>query len=184
MCLWMWIAELGINSSIFERILKKDWRNPDVLNKAGLEMRHFQGLRIHSVMSDSLWPHRLRPARLLCPWNFPGKNTGVGCHFLLQGIFPTQGSNPNLLCLLHWQVDSLPLSHLGSPFPRTENSLNCPRTSLVVQWLRICLPIPGTWVKFLVREDHTCRGATKPVCHNYWACALEPKNHKSWALMP
>ena len=46
------------------------------------------------------------------PWGFPGKNTGVGCHFLLQGIFPTQGSN---LHLLHWQADSLPLSHLGSP---------------------------------------------------------------------
>ena len=49
-------------------------------------------------------------ARLLCPWNFPGKNTGVGCHFLLQSIFLTQGSN---LRLLLWQVDSLPLSHLG-----------------------------------------------------------------------
>ena len=45
---------------------------------------------------------------------FPGKNTGVGCHFLLQGIFPTQGLNPHLLCLLHWQADSLPLSHQGS----------------------------------------------------------------------
>ena len=33
----------------------------------------------------------VEPARLLCPWNFPGKNTGEGCHFLLQGIFPTQG---------------------------------------------------------------------------------------------
>ena len=42
----------------------------------------------------------------------PGKNTGVGCHALLQGIFLTQGSNPHLL---HWQVDSLPLSHLESP---------------------------------------------------------------------
>ena len=42
--------------------------------------------------------------RLLCPWNFPGENTEVGCHF--QGIFLTQGWN---LCLLHWQVDSLPL---------------------------------------------------------------------------
>ena len=40
---------------------------------------------------------------------------GVGCYFLLQGIFPTQESNPCLLCHLHWQVDSLPLSHLGSP---------------------------------------------------------------------
>ena len=42
-------------------------------------------------MSDSLQPHGLQPTRLLCPWNFPGKNTGVGCHFLLQGIFPTRG---------------------------------------------------------------------------------------------
>ena len=57
--------------------------------------------------------------RLLCPWNSPGKNTGVGCHGLLQSIFPTQGSNPCLLHLLHWQMSSLPLAwfiyhHLGS----------------------------------------------------------------------
>ena len=53
-------------------------------------------LRSHSVMSDSLRPHGLLPTRLLPPWNSPGKNTGVGCHFLLQGIFPIQGSNPGL----------------------------------------------------------------------------------------
>ena len=41
-------------------------------------------------------PHGLQPSRLLCPWDFPGKNTGVGCRCLLQGIFPTQGSNPGL----------------------------------------------------------------------------------------
>ena len=64
-----------------------------------------------SVMSDSLRPHGLQPASLLCPWDSPGKNTGAGCHFLLQGIFPTQESN---LHLLHWQVDSLPPS-LGNP---------------------------------------------------------------------
>ena len=52
------------------------------------------------------------PASLLCPWSFPGKNTGVGCHLLLQGIFLTQGLDPRLEC---WQVDSLQLSHLGSP---------------------------------------------------------------------
>ena len=51
--------------------------------------------------------------RLLCPWNFPGKNPGMGCHFLLQGIFPDQRSNPRLLCLLHWQVDSWPLAPPG-----------------------------------------------------------------------
>ena len=56
---------------------------------------------------------------LLCPWDFPGKNSGVGCHFLSQGIFPTQGSNSCLLLLLHWQVDSLPLSHLGSLYGYT-----------------------------------------------------------------
>ena len=44
-----------------------------------------------------LQPHGLWPTRLLCPWDSPGKNTGVGCHFLLQGMFPTQGSNPGLL---------------------------------------------------------------------------------------
>ena len=46
---------------------------------------------------------------------FPGKNTGVSCYFLLQGIFPTQESNPHLLRLLHWEADSLPPHHLGSP---------------------------------------------------------------------
>ena len=47
----------------------------------------------------------------------PGKNTGVGCHFLLQGIFITQGSNLRLLCPLHWQVDSWPLAPPGKPDP-------------------------------------------------------------------
>ena len=46
--------------------------------------------------------------------------------------------------------------------------------SLVVQWLRIRLPMQGTRVRALVREDPTCRGATKPVRHNYWTCVLEP----------
>ena len=50
-----------------------------------------------------------------CLWVSPGKNTGVGCHALLQGIFPTQILNSGLLCLLHWQADSLPLASLGKP---------------------------------------------------------------------
>ena len=52
------------------------------------------------------------PTRLLRPWDSPGKSTGVCCHALLQGIFPTQGSNP---CLLRWQAGSSLLSHLESP---------------------------------------------------------------------
>ena len=64
-------------------------------------------------MLTPLQPHGLEPTRLLCLWDFLGKNTGVGCHLLLQGIFPTQGSN---LHLLFWQEDSLPLSHQGRAF--------------------------------------------------------------------
>ena len=52
--------------------------------------------------------------------------------------------------------------------------------SLVAQWLRIRLPRQGARVQALVREDPICCGATKPVCHNYWACALEPTSHNYW----
>ena len=67
-------------------------------------------------MSYSLWPHGLQPIRLLCPSNFPGNNTAVGCHFLLQRIFQTQGSNWCLLNLLHWQADSLHCTRWEAPF--------------------------------------------------------------------
>ena len=60
-------------------------------------------------MSDSLWSHGLYPARLLCSWDFTGKNTGVGCHFLLQGIFLIQGLN---LGVLHCRQILYRLSHL------------------------------------------------------------------------
>ena len=59
--------------------------------------------------------------RLPCPWNSLVKNTGVSCHFLLQGIFPTRGLN---LHLLHWQVGSLPLSHQESLRKRVPILLN------------------------------------------------------------
>ena len=49
-----------------------------------------------SLLPESLQPSGLQPANLLCPWSSPGTNTGVGCHFLLQGIFPTQGLNQGL----------------------------------------------------------------------------------------
>ena len=70
-----------------------------------------------SAVSNSLPPYGLQPTRFLCPQNFPGKGTGVGCHFLLQGTFLIQGLIPCLLYLLHWWLDSLPLSHLGSSSP-------------------------------------------------------------------
>ena len=66
-----------------------------------------------SVVSDSLRPHRLQPTKRLSPWDSRGKNTGVDCHALLQGIFPTQGSSLNVL---HWQAGSLPLASPEKPF--------------------------------------------------------------------
>ena len=83
---------------------------------------------------------------LLCPWDSPSKNTGMGCHALLQGIFPTQGSNLHLLCLLHWQAGSLPLAPPGKPPDSTVNWTNklwyCHQQSL--------LAIPGEKNRILV----------------------------------
>ena len=70
--------------------------------------------RVHAESCLTLRPYEPQPARLLCPWDSPGKNTGVGCYALLQGIFLTQGSNSHLLGRLHWQMGSLPLVPLGS----------------------------------------------------------------------
>ena len=83
-------------------------------------------------MSYSFVTHGLKPVRLLYSWNFPSKNTGVGYHFLLQGIFLTQGSNPRLL---HWQADSLPLSHLGSPIQGLLAYIWLRIVSLMYVWL-------------------------------------------------
>ena len=66
-------------------------------------------------LCPTLWPYELQPTRPLLLWDSPGKNTGVGCHFLLQEIFPAQVSNPCLLSLLNWQADSLPTEPSGKP---------------------------------------------------------------------
>ena len=68
-----------------------------------------------SVVFDSLWHHGPQLARVLCPWDSPGNNTGVGCHALLQGIFLIWGSNWCLPISLALQGDSLPTEPWGSP---------------------------------------------------------------------
>ena len=75
--------------------------------------------------------------------------------------------------LMHWHP-VLWKWHKNGPFG----------ASLMAQWLRIRLPMQGTRVRALVREDPTCRGATKPVCHNYWACTVEPSCCNYWARVP
>ena len=77
--------------------------------------------------------------------------------------------------LLLWDISSIHFSICKIYFSQT---------FLVVQWLRIRLPMQGTWVWSVVPEDPTCPGATKPVRHNYWGCALEPASHNYWACVP
>jgi len=76
-------------------------------------------------------PHGLKSARLLSPWEFPGKNIGVGCHFLLQGIILTQGLNLSLLNLLHWQANSLPLNHQGKPIKSSSYFIRAYKAKLI-----------------------------------------------------
>ena len=99
--------------------------------------------------------HSRQPTRLPRPWDSPGKNTGVGCHFLLQGIFLIQGSNPSLLYLLHWQVGSLPLVPPGNLCIKTNNKfIILIATLLRVKELTI---MPGYWPKLgllKVKQKH------------------------------
>ena len=78
----------------------------------------------HSVISDSLGPRGLYLAGLLCQWDFPGKNTGVGCQALLQGIFPTQGLKSGL----HYRQILHHLSHeLHNMYPSEASFLRSAR---------------------------------------------------------
>ena len=102
------------------------------------------------------------------------------------------------VCLLNWLSLFLPVNVNSCPhgllcccaqiWGKTWGpwaSLSDPLTaSPVAQWLRICLPMQGTWVQALVREDPTCRGATRSLCHSYWACALEPVSLNYWVHEP
>ena len=106
------------HSSVFSQ--RKEVGGNSVFLLARLEVTHWQCSPRYKgrsenviclVVSNSLWPYGLQPTRLLCPWDSPGKNTGVGCHSLLQGIIPTQGSN---LDLPHWRLILYHLSHQES----------------------------------------------------------------------
>ena len=74
--------------------------------------RHFHVRELEINLRKFKWPPRTVAARILCPWNSPGKNTGMGCHALLQGIFLTQGLKPGIL---HCRQVHYHLSHQRSP---------------------------------------------------------------------
>ena len=143
-----------------------------------------------SVVSDSLPLHRLGPASLPHPWEFPGKNTGVGCHSLLQGIFPNPGIKPWSPAL---QADSLLSEPLGKTSHVGGQVILGRYTTTTKQW-PLCRDFPGGPVVGILlpmlgmrfkpssgNQDPTCRRATKPAQHNYWACMLQslwfPEGH-------
>ena len=113
-----------------------------------------------SVMFDSF----ATPWTVACPWDFPGKNSEVGCHFLLQGIFLIQGLN---LHLLHWQVDCfttvppgkpiIVISHIQRGREKTFSNLRS-RTSLVAQMVKNPPAKQETWVQSLNWEDPLEKG--------------------------
>ena len=80
----------------------------------------------------------------VCPWDSPGKNTGMGCHALPEGIFPTQVSIQCLLHLLHWQGDSLPLAPCGKPKQKAAMIYSCSPVTSVCPTVTIKLRYSGT----------------------------------------
>ena len=97
---------------------------------------------VASVVSNSLRPRGLQPARLLCPWDSPDKNTGVGCHSHLQQIFPTQGSNPHLLCLLHCrQIE-----------PLGQAAMEKTQSQIPASPFTICINLNIFWKNFIGRS--------------------------------
>ena len=113
-----------------------------------------------SVMSDSLQPHGLQHASILCPWDFPGKNTGASCHFLLQGIFQTQGSNSGLP---YCRQTLYPLSQEGIPKIRVlllkEGNMDSVLGGLA--GANCCRHSPRAWNREAFRTPATCGHQSK-----------------------
>ena len=121
-------------------------------------------------MSDILWSRGLYPARLLSPWNSPGKNTGVGCHSLLQGIFQTQESNPGLHCrqILYW------LSQQGSPtdiakFPSIETVQTWIFPSNIRKWVLPSFVVQSLSCVWLFETPWTAARQTSPSFTTSWS---------------
>ena len=127
-------------------------------------------------MSDSVRPHRQQPTRLPHLWDSPGKSTGVGCHFLLQGIFPTQGLN---LCLLHCRQSN----YGGVNEDNGDLSQKIPCMYCYTQCLQPCSRTPPTHASTRDSRTHTSKsgtvsfGVTAPffwvLVYTRFCCALQ-----------
>ena len=124
---------LASNTSVQPKATKAYWEN-----HLGIMEFIIRGVSVScSVMPDSLLLHGLQPTRLLCPWDFPDKDTRVDCRFLLQGIFPTQGSN---LGLPHCRQILYQLSYKGST-PSNQSEAQIMRQIEIMCYLTGCTRI-------------------------------------------
>ena len=113
-----------------------------------------------SVMSNSLQPHGLQPTRLLCPWNSLGKNSGMCCHLLLQGIFSTQGSNPGLLHCRQFLYHEVP----SKESHKTYRLDGCSKFLVLFLFLQIFVLLLYIMEKHLKNVFHvTCSSFQSPV---------------------
>ena len=124
----------GITDSMDMNLSKLWTGRPGMLQSMGSQSRTWLSWTFCGPMDCN-------PPRSSVHGDSPGKNTGVGCHTLLQGIFPTQGSNPHLLCLLHCQVCSLPLTPPGKP----DSSGNSAPTYWRNPWMNKWASCPLRW---------------------------------------
>ena len=113
MCVYIHKKTICIYTYIYLNIHKKTIYTHKNIYIQKIHTHTFCAGLSHSVVSDSLWPHGLQPTRLFCPRDSPGKNPAVGCHALLQGIFPNQWLNPGLP---HCRLILYHLSYQGSPW--------------------------------------------------------------------
>ena len=137
-------------------------------------------------MSHLSWGHTPFPEVVWNPWLVivrvykPGPMSQCGTALKGHSGFIAPCGNGRGPVWRHCSPFSLSALSYFLPFPL--KSTPQVYSFLVAQWLRIRLPMQGTWVQALVWEDPTCRRATKPVCLNYWACTLEPASHNCWSL--
>ena len=121
------------------------------------------------------------------PWELWG--AGLRRIGVVRGYFslPVIAARGLHYFVVHWTLMSSLLWFTYSPREDAHGTVVLKiwnRASLVAQWLRSRLPMQGTRVRALAWEDPTCHRAAKPVCHNYWAWALEPASHNYWAHVP
>ena len=150
-----------------------------ILNGKHSTWHRLRACSVTSVVSDSLWPYGSQTSRLLCPWDSPGKNTGVSCHVLFQTIFLIQGSDLHLLCLLHWQAGSLPLAPPGTQYesevtqlsPTFWDPMDCSLPGFIFQarvpgWVAISFSRGSSQPRDRTRGLPHCRQMLYPLSHH------------------